>query len=281
MYGTIAAGGLARPTRIDGAHYGPVYEFENRTGDRATTVATEVHRAWSSGAFVQLGYAWSRTEDLMSLIGTSSTLIFQNNPLDGSIADRRLRRSNRDIPQSVVAAAVVPLAFSTTVSFLFRAHSGAPYAYLVGGDANADGTSGNDLAYIPRDARDISLVAPDSFAKLDAFIEQEPCLHAQRGHVMSRNSCRNASVQTLDGRLAKSVRGFEVSADIFNVPNLLDRNWGLVRETTNREGVPLLSVVGWDVVASRPIYNVALPSRNRVVPDASRWRVQLGARFRP
>jgi hypothetical protein len=281
MYGTIAAGGIARPMRIDGTHFGPVYDFENRSGDRETSIATEIHRDWSSGAFVQLGYAWSRTEDLMSLLGTSSGIMFQNNPLDGSIADRRLRLSNRDVPQSVVAAAVVPLALSTTVSFVFRAHSGAPYAYLVGGDANAEGTSGNDLVYIPRDAHDITLVAPDSFPNLDAFIQQEACLRTQRGRVMSRNSCRNASVQTLDVRLAKSVRGLEISADVFNVPNLLDRNWGLVRETTNKEGVPLLSVVGWDAAANRPVYNVTLPSRNRVVPDASRWRVQLGARFSP
>jgi hypothetical protein len=281
MYGSIASTGTARPARIDGAHFGPVYEFENRTGDRATTVATELHRAWSSGAFVQLGYAWSRTEDLISLLGVSSTLMFQNNPIDGSIADRQLRRSNRDVPQSVVATAVVPLPFSATASFVFRAHSGAPYAYLVGGDANADGTSGNDLAYIPRDARDITLVSSDSFPKLDAFIEQEGCLRRQRGRVMSRNSCRNASVQSLDVRLAKSVRGLEVSAEIFNVPNLVNRGWGLVRETTNREGVPLLSVAGWDAAANRPVYNVTLPSRDRVVPDASRWRIQLGARFSP
>jgi hypothetical protein len=62
---------------------------------------------------------------------------------------------------------------------------------------------------------------------------------------------------------------------------LVNRGWGLVRETTNREGVSLLSVAGWDAAANRPVYNVTLPSRDRVVPDASRWRVQLGMRFSP
>jgi hypothetical protein len=280
MYGSISATGAARPARIDAAHFGPVYEFENRTGDRETAVATEVHRAWKSSLFLQIGYAWSRTEDLISLFGTSSTIMFQNNPIDGSIADRRLRRSNRDVPQTVAAAAVVPLAFSTTASFVFRAHSGAPYAYLVSGDANADGTSGNDLAYIPRDSRDMSLASPDSFARLDAFIEQEGCLRTQRGRVMSRNSCRNASVQSLDVQFAKDLRGLELTADVFNLPNLLDRTWGLVRETTNKEGVALLTIAGWDAAANRPVYELALPSQNRVVPDASRWRIQLGARWR-
>ena len=280
MYGSISVTGAAHPARIDAAHFGPVYEFQNRTGDRETAVATEMHRAWSSGLFLQLGYAWSRAEDLISLFGTSSTIMFQNNPIDGSIAARRLRRSNRDVPQTATAAAVVPLAFSTTASFVLRAHSGAPYAYLVGGDANADGTSGNDLAYIPRNARDISLVSPDSFAKLDTFIERAECLRTQRGRVMSRNSCRNPRAQSLDVRLAKDIHGLEVSADIFNLPNLLDRKWGLVRETTNKEGVALLTVAGWDAAANRPVYELALPSQNRVVPDASRWRIQLGARWR-
>lgn len=281
MYGDIGSTGAARPARVDGAHFGPVYEFENRTGDRATSVTTELHRAWSSGAFVEVGYTWSRTEDLISLLAASSTLLFQNNPIDGSIARRRLSRSNRDVPHSLVAAAVVPLTFATTASVFFRAHSGAPYAYLVGGDANADGTSGNDLAYVPRNASDISLVDPKQFASLDSLIKDDACLQSQRGHVMSRNSCRNPSVVSLDIRLAKRVRGLEVSADIFDLPNLLDRDWGLVRETTNKEGVTLMSVAGWDAAGNRPTYTVTAPARNRVVLDASRWRIQLGARWNP
>jgi hypothetical protein len=210
--------------------------------------------------------------------------MFQNNPVDGSIADRRLRRSNRDVPHSFVAAAVVPLKFATTASVFVRAHSGTPYAYIVGGiaggDANADGTPANDLVYVPETASDISLASPQQYAALDSFIESEACLRTQRGRVMSRNSCRNPVVRNLDLRLAKSVRRFEVNADVFNLPNLLDRDWGLVRETTNREGAVLMSVTGWDAAANRPTYTVAPPARNRVVPDASRWRIQLGVRWK-
>ena len=71
-----------------------------------------------------------------------------------------------------------------------------------------------------------------------------------------------------------------LNADVFNLPNLLDRDWGLVRETTNREGAVLMSVTGWDAAANRSTYTVARPARNRVVPDASRWRIQLGVRWK-
>jgi len=62
---------------------------------------------------------------------------------------------------------------------------------------------------------------------------------------------------------------------------MLHGNWGLVRETSNREGVSLLSVAGWDAVANRPRYTVpsVLPSRRHVLVDDSRWRLQLGGRY--
>lgn len=103
---------------------------------------------------------------------------------------------------------------------------------------------------------------------------------------MARNSCRNPPVRSLDMRFAKrlrlgTVRGAEVGVDVFNLPNLLQRDWGVVRETATAEGVGLLSVSGWDALANRPRYSVAnpLPGREHVVPDASRWRMQLSARL--
>jgi hypothetical protein len=63
-----------------------------------------------------------------------------------------------------------------------------------------------------------------------------------------------------------------------------------VRETTSREVVELLAVQGWDVANDRPRYAVrtvgespAFPVLGAVSPTdgslASRWRIQLGARF--
>jgi hypothetical protein len=108
---------------------------------------------------------------------------------------------------------------------------------------------------------------------------------------MVRNSCRNPTVQSIDARLARNTRlwgarNVEITADIFNVLNVLNRGWGLVRETTANEGLELLQVAGWDAAANRPRYTVpavagvpVFPSRNHVVADASRWRIQLGARY--
>jgi hypothetical protein len=291
MYGTITQTGVTRPTRIDSVNFGRVFRFENRTADRSTSVATVIRKQWSSTKQFQIGYNWSRTRDVTSLSNFNGLLMFQNNPIDGSISNRRLGRSARDIPHNLVATAMVPVALGVSAALYFRARSGTPYAPVANGDANADGTQSNDLAYIPRDSTDISLSNPAAYRALERYIEGEECLRSQRGRVLSRNSCRNPSVRTLDLRLGKSWtadrgRILEVTADAFNALNMLNHNWGLYRETSAREELPLLAVAGWDAVARRPLYTVpsingtpTLPARNAVVPDASRWRMQLGASY--
>ncbi|MEP6496083.1 MAG: TonB-dependent receptor [bacterium] len=294
MYGTFT-GAAATASRLDPA-YGPVFRFENRTGDRSTALSADLSKHFASGATLQIGYDWSSTYDLISLAGNTGPLIFQNNPIDGSVASRTLRRSTRDIPHSFVATTTIPTPLGTMVSLFIRARSGTPYAYVSTNDANADGTIANDLAYIPRDANDITLTNPTAYGALDDFIKAQPCMDSQRGQVMTRNSCRNPAVQSIDARIGKTVRlggakNVEITADVFNVPNLLNHGWGLTRQTTPLqpalgEAVGLLSVAGWDAVNNRPRYTVltvngqtSLPARGGIVVDAARWRMQLGARY--
>jgi hypothetical protein len=277
MYGTIPPIGLARPNRIDPA-FGPVYRVDNLSGDRYWSATWSVSRQWSDSRLLEIGYTWSRTRDPSSLFGASSLLNFQNNPIGTSLNDRPLSRSNRDVPNSLVATGVTPMGFGATLSGILQARSGSPYAYVANGDANADGAAGNDLFYVPRSPTDISLRDPSQYAALDSFIQSESCLRSQRGQIMARNSCRNPSVWTLDARLAKSIRGLELSADVFDLPNLIDRRWGVTRATALKEGVAIVSAAGWDPRALRPLYSLTLPVRDVALPGSSEWRIQVGVR---
>ena len=293
MYGTATGFGTVGPARPS-VDFGPIHRFSNRSSDRSTAVTASFAKQWRNGGLVQGGYTWSRTRDVMSLSGLASLNLLQSNPIDGTMSDRRLRRSARDIPHNLVVAAIAPAAVGVTVSAFLRARSGTPFAYNVDGDANADGVSLNDLAYVPRDSSDITLTNPAGYRALDAYIEQSACLRSQRGRIMARNTCRNPSVQALDVRLAKRfdvmARGAELSVDVINLPNLLRGEWGRVRETASREAVELLAVQGWDAANDRPRYAVRTVGESASFPVlgavsttdgslASRWRVQLGARF--
>ncbi len=291
MYGSVRNDGIVKPFRVDSTAFGPIYRYDNVSGDRSTSVAASLEKKWGTGGFAKFGYDWSRTLDIMSMTGFISSVIFRTNPVDGTLARRTLRTSARDMPHNLVATVISPRAYGVNIGATLRARSGTPYAFTASGDPNADGTTRNDLMYVPRDAADISLSNPATYQALDKFIKSQDCLGRQRGRIMQRNSCRNPAVVTLDGRLSKlrpdkSGKVLEVYADLFNIPNMLYRRWGFVRETTNREDIQLLPVGGWDSINDRPLYSVPVlkgepvfPPIGRVVPDASRWRIQIGARY--
>ncbi len=291
MYGSLGSTGISSPKRIDAA-FGPVFLFHNRTAEKSISISGTLNKAWTSGAHVDVGYNWSRTQDVMSVVANNAILLFQRSPIDGTIADRRLGISNRDIPHNLVASSTIPLRWGFAISPYLRARSGTPFAYVVTGDANGDGTTPNDLVYVPRDQSDITLADPSTYAALDNFIASEPCLRSQKGRILSRNSCRNPAVFNLDMRVAKSfqarrINNVELIADIFNLPNLLSGKWGLIRETSPGESKSgLLTVSGWDAATNRARYSIAklngkplLPGREGVVIDASRWRIQIGGRY--
>jgi hypothetical protein len=121
-YGAITTAGrtvITTPSRLDNAFRG-VYRFGNSSGDRSTSIAGVVQKRWASGGQLQIGYSWSRTEDITSLFGFNGPMLLANNPLDGRLAQRRLRRSARDVPHNVVLTAVVPAWYGITTSFFLR-----------------------------------------------------------------------------------------------------------------------------------------------------------------
>ena len=133
-------------------------------------------------------------------------------------------------------------------------------------------------------AADITLVPASDFARLDAFIESQRCLREQRGRIMARNSCRNGWLGSLNARLTTTVpvaggQRLEIIADIFNVPNLISSRWGRCWDTTTGPSVRMLRLRGWDATNARGIYQLALPARGVRDVVASRWRMQLGARY--
>jgi hypothetical protein len=75
----------------------------------------------------------------------------------------------------------------------------------------------------------------------------------------------------------------EISADFFNVPrmlgSMLDNNWGVVNTTSGNENLTLLTRTGYMAAMGRGIYSLNIPIRRQVSIDASRWKMQFGARY--
>ncbi len=96
-----------------------------------------------------------------------------------------------DVPHRLVLGAGIRGPLGTHLAALYRYRSGLPFTpgFAAGIDANADGTAGNDPAYVD-----------PALAGMSALTARWSCLASQQGHFAARNSCRAPAVQSLDVR---------------------------------------------------------------------------------
>lgn len=305
LYGTISAAGFAttaRRTAPGPTALGQVVRASDRSGDHSSSVAVQLRRRIADRGEVSALYARTRARDRMSVINFLSRPNLEATPLDGTLEDRRLTTALFEIPHRVEASASLRLPYRVRLSLRYAGASGTPYTYTVRGDANADGIGvggmTNDIVYVPRNRADISIDANGTAAGfgtvaqqdsvydniIDPLIEREPCLRRQRGRLLERNSCRNPWFGTLNARVTKALRtvpgqSLELTADVYNVLNLLSRDWGQHRVTTLDGSLPMLFLAGYDASTGRGIYRPQLPGFRQIQDLASRWQVELGVRY--
>src|SRR5947209_4715190 len=194
LYGTIPAViATATPVvtaRVTGT-YADVIRNSNRSGDRSTSLTVQVQKRFGEGIEFSASYTYTHVLDLRSFTSdiTSSNYVF--GVLDGTVTSPNLRTSSFDRPHKVTLSGTVDAPLDTRFSLTYNGLSGTPFTYVVNGDINADGFSGNDAVYVPRSASDISGLSAAQYATLDAYINGEPCLRNNRGRILPRNSCRN------------------------------------------------------------------------------------------
>jgi hypothetical protein len=271
--------------RVTGT-YADVIRNSNASGDKATSFTVQLQKRFGAGIEFAASYTYTHVLDLRSFTSDITSSNYRFGVLDGTVASPNLRTSSFDRPHKVTLSGTVDAPFDTRFSLTYNGLSGTPFTYVVNGDINADGFSGNDAVYVPRSVTDITLQNPAQYATLDAYVNGEPCLRDNRGRILPRNTCRNAWQNFLNMRVSKVVptlngQSVEITADMLNVLNFLDSHWGLTRVTGQNEETNLIRLVGYDAVNQRGIYSLNLPIKNQVTVNSlgSRWVFQLGARY--
>ncbi|UKT65631.1 TonB-dependent receptor [Pedobacter mucosus] len=145
---------------------------------------------------------------------------------------------------------------ATSFSLFYEGSQQGRFSYTYSSDYNRDGQT-NDLIYVPNDSEiagmfNSSLVigtAPNTKtytasqqAEIFAnYINQDDYLKTRKGQYAERNAATSPWRNQFDFRLTqevfknfgKSKNSFQITADIFNVGNLLNRKWGNVNFVNN------------------------------------------------
>ena len=302
MFGTgDSRGGGAQ--RVDPA-FTQVLLHSNRSGDRTYQLTLQLQKVFSQGFEMNASYTHSDVKDYTSLTSSIATSNFGFHPVSrgGNPNDVPLSKSWFDIPDKITVSGTVNIPIPsapTALTLLYVGQSGQPYTWTVDGDANGDGYEGpgisrrnNDIVYVPlADGSDFTGENPNDFTDYNAFIQSESCLREARGSIPERNTCRNPWSDRVDASLRVSLgntfggaqrHNLTFVADVFNLLNLLNSDWGTVRAVTFNQTRELLDFRGFDAVNNRPIYRFAGPSidsKASVSDLRSRWRAQFGLRY--
>jgi outer membrane receptor protein involved in Fe transport len=338
MYGTIGTNGRSSPLLpqavIDAggaSRFSEAIDIENQNKDFSYSVTAQLQKRYSRNWEGMIAYTYSRARDVQSF--TSSTHISNwsfGRTLSGRQEDPYTSISLFDQPHKIVGYGTYTFNWagsqrtSTDITLSYQGVSGPPHDYIYGatatntGDLNADGVQGNDLIYVPKDARDQSEIrfqsatftsptgqrvtfTPEQQAQaFEQLIQNSECLTKHRGRIMERNACRSPFSHQFDLTIRQAlpvIRGQRVALqlEVFNFGNLLNNRWGQQRISpiSTFNNVPLLSHAGMstaDRATAVPIvqYNpfnldpqlTGRPDEYRVANFVSNYyRLQLSARY--
>jgi hypothetical protein len=223
--------------------------------------------------------------------------------------------SNNYLPHRIIASMIYKKEFSKNLlSSIGLVYEGAPNyttSYYVSGDVNNDGISYNDLMFIPKDPSQIKLINsstvtvngvayPDQrdqttlWNQLNTFISNNPYLSKHRGEFAERNAYVLPWTHKLDLNFTQDIRftsgknkhTIRLTADIYNLTNLLNKDWGVFYIPTT---VTPLTLTGIDTDGKTPIYRFPFLDQTKQQPQtrpytpsssiASRWQLQIGVRY--
>ncbi|MBL7699943.1 MAG: TonB-dependent receptor [Chitinophagaceae bacterium] len=184
----------------------------------------------------------------------------------------------------------------TSVAFFYSGNSGQRFSYLVNGDLNSDGRFGNDLMYVPNNPSEIKFVdflnadksvrytAAEQAAAFEDYVNGDKYLSSRRGQYTERNGSSTPWEHVIDMRIAQDFfitkndnrHTLQVTFDIFNLTNLINRTWGRQYTVTNQAFSMLATSPSSDPEKG---FNYVPGSVPWSMSFASRFQGQLGLRY--
>ena len=306
------------PMRSNGTNpYTGIYLLSNNDGDKgySYTATFTIDKRWAAGWAVNANYTYGRSEVLNE--GTSSQNLSQWRFME-TVNGRNymaLSRSDFDIGHRISAYAAKKFTyggglFATTISLMYNAQSGSPYSYVLnrGMVRDYDNNETNDLLYIPTQSELQAMTfltntigsgssavtyTPDQQKTLfEEFIQSDKYLRKNRGQYAERNGARLPFTHVIDLKLQQDFNvklgnktyQIQLTYDIFNFTNMLNRDWGKAYFISNDQAIVLemASYVSATDLTPRYKFTPLASGTPYTLSDgafnSARWSSQLGIR---
>ncbi|MBK8955705.1 MAG: TonB-dependent receptor [Saprospiraceae bacterium] len=303
--------------------YSAVYVASNTDEGDAYTITASLAKNFSFGLNALLAYTYGDANSLMDATSSQNSSQWRGQiSVDGRNTPT-FGRADYAAGHRLISSLSYKFNWfgskhvATTISLFYEGKTGSPYSYVIGGTSGQNvnnevgSTSRNrSLIYIPKDISEINLVdytvsgktvtAAEQWAKLDAFISSDSYLSANRGKYAEKNSNWMPYTSYLDLAIKQDFSLFvngkrhtlQISADIFNLANLINSDWG-VRYTVPGNDFnnyqlmtfeKLVADANNNNLVTKPTFTYRGGSESGkasldILNGSSRWEMRLGARY--
>ncbi len=287
----VSGTGAAGAQRINN-NFANAYLLSNTKQGHRYNLTAQIQRNFPTGVGFSAAYTYGKAFDITNGIRNSMESNWQLNQ-SLSPNNPQLAYSNFDIRHRIVGTINYRQLWNksnaTTLTLFFSLQSGTPFSWgyvntTVDGSAQA-----NSLAYIPRDLTEAQKLLPTDMQAqaFMNFVESNSYLNSRKGNFTERNAGRTPWNNTADLRLLHEIRlggshTLQLSNDIINVLNLVDKKLGYFYFSPNtfNSTASLGLARATNPATGDPTFTwTAPPTPYSIDPLASRWQMQLGARY--
>ncbi|MEZ4918607.1 MAG: TonB-dependent receptor [Saprospiraceae bacterium] len=273
------------------------YVFTNTNLGYTFNSTFQVTKNWEDGSMFQIGYNFLDAKDAASIDAEISSDAYDRNP--GNIQQTNtpeLAPSLYGNKHRIVGAGMKRFEYgkmATSIAIFGEYAQGGRFSFTYAGDINNDGSSLNDLLYIPTDG-EIDQMAFTGSAEEQAaqrtgfksYIAQDDYLSGNRGAYAEKYASLSPWFSRFDMRILQDFilpnnNTVQLSIDVLNVGNLLNSSWG-VRQFATYTGLVQPVAVSVDGATGTPTYTFDTAQTSTFFDDfslSSRWQLQVGLRY--
>lgn len=302
------------PLRDNGTSpYTGIYLLSNNEGKKGFSYSftASIDKAWSRGFAFNANYSYGSSVVLNE--GTSSQNNSQWRYMETVNGRNFITLSNSDFDpghrfNAYIAKKISYLGdrMATTISLVYNGQSGNRISYVLnrGMVRDEDNNETNDLIYVPTEAEISSMIfltntvngvtysAADQRTLYNEFIENDPYLSKRRGDYAERNGARLPFSNIVDLKIQQDfnikISGktyqLQLSYDVFNFTNMLNKDWGRTYFATNDQVIliDMASYVSASNLTPQYRFTPQVGRRYNIsdgVFNSSRWSSQIGIRL--
>lgn len=283
--------------------FSSIYLLSNTNKGYRYSAKGYVGKTFTNGLFFKATYAYGEAKDLMAGYVSSMEA---NRQLTPSLTPNNpdLAYSNTDTRHHITADAGYirnwGKAGKTNISFSLDAQSGKPFSYGIVNYTLQGSSQYVSLVYIPYPEEAVNyfkdrdgITAIEQANAFNTFIDSDDYLKNRRGKFTERNAARTPWNMKVDMHLSHTIatnrdktRSLSFIADIINLTNLLNKNWGKqyfassVFNATASVGLTPATPFSELNEGPYPVFTFNEPATPYSIDyTASRTRFQLGLRY--